>query len=247
MHTATKVTLILGGIITVIGIILFVGGSEIATIDYENDAAFRGTDGTWDYVTDDTYTVYVRGDVDCESFTATMENSSGDTSDGEFIDSPFLAIYDCEDIDMTNVTADSFFSIGFITAEENGTYIMSASDEVFIVGVWAEISEAFGGLGMIMGSFGAICCGAFLLLLGGIFALTLKNVEQPVVMISNTANPMIPGMGVPVTQMAQPQMQQPVQYQQPAQTQMAQPQYQQPGQPVQQPPQQYQQPPQGGL
>jgi hypothetical protein len=226
---------------------MFVGRAEIATLDYENDAAFRGTDGTWDYVTDDIYTVYVRGDVDCETFTGTMENSSGNTSDGEVIDSPFLTIYDCDDIDMTNVTADSFFSIGIITAEENGTYIMNASDEVFIVGAWAEISEAFGGIMAIMGSFGAICCGAFFLLLGGIFALTLKNPQPTMVMVNNAANPMMPGMAMPVTQMAQPQMQQPVQYQQPAQTQMAQPQYQQPGQPVQQPTQQYQQPPQGGL
>jgi hypothetical protein len=247
MHIATKITLIIGALITVIGIIMFVGGAEVAEVDYENESAFRGDTGTWDYVDDDIYAVYVRGDVNCESFSGTMTNSSGNTSKGGWSDTPFLEIYDCEDIDMTNVSAGSFYNIGYISATENGTYSISTSDEIFVIGALQEFGEALGGVMAILGSFGVICCGAFFLLLGGIFALTLKTAEPTLVMVNNAANPMMPGMAMPVTQMAQPQMQQPVQYQQPAQTQMAQPQYQQPVQPAQQPPQQYQQPPQGGL
>ena len=247
MHTATKITLILGGLITVIGIIMFVGGAEAVEVDYENESAFRGDTGTWDYVDDDFYIVYVRGSVSCESFSATMTNSSGDTTDGDFFETPYLDKYDCGDIDMTNITADGYYGIGYITASANETYSMDASHEMFIMGELQELGEAIGGLMAILGSFGVICCGAFFLLLGGIFALTLKNPQPTMVVVNNAANPMMPGMAMPATQMAQPQMQQPVQYQQPAQTQMAQPQYQQPGQPVQQPTQQYQQPPQGGL
>ena len=232
---------------------MFIGGAEVAEVDYENDSAFRGKTGTWDYVDDDFYIVYVRGSVSCESFSATMTNSSGETTDGDFFETPFLDKYDCEDIDMTNVSAGSFYNIGYISATENGTYSISTSDEIFVIGALQEFGEALGGVMAMLGSFGVLCCGAFFLLLGGIFALTLKTAEPTLVMVTNAANPMMPGMAMPATQMAQPQMQQPVQYQQPAQTQMAQPQYQQPGQPAQpvqpaqQPPQQYQQPPQGGL
>ncbi|HIF45316.1 MAG TPA: hypothetical protein EYQ73_00760 [Candidatus Poseidoniales archaeon] len=253
MHTATKITLIIGALITVIGIVMFIGGAEVAEVDYENESAFRGDNGTWDYVDDDFYIVYVRGSVSCESFSATMTNSSGNTTDGDFFETPYLLKYDCEDIDMTNISADNYYGIGYITASANETYSMDASHEMFIMGGLQELGEAIGGMMAILGSFGVICCGAFFLLLGGIFALTLKTAEPTLVMVNNAANPMMPGMAMPVTQMAQPQMQQPVQYQQPAQTQMAQPQYQQPGQPAQpvqpaqQPPQQYQQPPQGGL
>ena len=135
-----------------------------------------------------------------------------------------IEINDCEDWDTEDI--DGFIYIGYIGANDPGIYSMDSSSKIYIIGAGEELGEAIGGGLAILGSWGVLCCGGFFLLLGGIFALTLKKAEPQVVVVNQAA----PAFAAPAaTHMAAPQYEQPQQYQQ-----------------VQQP-QQYQQPPQGGI
>ena len=49
--------LILGAIFCVIGGVMWVGGAEVAEVDYENDSAYTGTSGTWDHDNEEYMTV----------------------------------------------------------------------------------------------------------------------------------------------------------------------------------------------
>ena len=220
----------LGGVICIIGVVMGVGGAEAAEIDIENDATYSGTSGTWYHDNADLYIVYVKSNVDCESFSASMTDSEG-SSGSMFVDN--LEVYDCEDWESTE--EGDFVSAGYITVDVAGDFTMESSSPIYIIGGGEELGEAVGGAFAMLGGFGMLCCGGFFLLLGGIFAITLKKAEPQVVVVNQAA----PGSAAPAaTHMAAPQYEQPQQYQQVQQPQ----QYQQ----VQQP-QQYQQPPQGGI
>lgn len=224
MHTAAKVMLVLGVVFCVIGGGLWIAGEEVAEVDYENDSAYSGTSGTWDHDNNDLYLVYAKKGTACAGFEATMTSPNGSTS-SDFYDN--IELYDCED--WGDDDEDGYIVIGTVYADEKATYSMSSSSKIYIIGAGEEIGEAVGGIMAILASWGIICCGAFFLLLGGIFALTLKTGGDQVVVVQQQ-NPM---MGTPgMTHMAAPQYQQPVQAQQPVQHE----------QPVQ-----HQQPPQGGL
>ena len=221
MHAAAKVMFALGGVICLIGIVMWVGGAEAAEIDIENDAYYKGTSGTWDYDSEDLYAVYVKQGTSCEGFSATMTDQNGST--GDWLEDN-IEINDCEDWDTEDI--DGFIYIGYIGANDPGIYSMDSSSKIYIIGAGEELGEAIGGGLAILGSWGVLCCGGFFLLLGGIFAITLKKAEPQVVVVNQAA----PGFAAPAaTHMAAPQYEQPQQYQQ-----------------VQQP-QQYQQPPQGGI
>jgi len=221
MHTAAKVMLILGVVFCVIGGVLWVGGAEVAEVDYENDSAYSGTSGTWDHDNDDVYFVYAKKGTACVDFEATMTSPNGSTSTLSGINRDNIELYDCDQ--WGDDDEDGYIVIGIVQADEKARYSMSSSSKIYIMGAGEEIGEAVGGIMAILASWGIICCGLFFLLLGGIFALTLKTGENQVVVVQQQ-NPM---MGTPgMTHMAAPQYQQPVQAQQPVQ---------------------YQQPPQGGL
>ena len=225
MHTATKVMLILGGVITVIGLVMYFGGAEAAEHDLENDSDFIGKSGSWDFDGGDWYIVYVKDNVDCDGFTASMTDSNGSSTnnwDGDNLD-----VMDCDYVDTAG-DPEGFMSIGSINADDAGTYSMSSSSTMYISGVGEELGEAVGGFMAMLGGIGVICCGGFFLLLGGIFALTLKEGGDTVVVVNQAQQPMMMATG-----MAAPQYDQPVQYQAPVEQAPAQ--------------QEYQQPPQGGL
>jgi hypothetical protein len=192
----------------------------------ENDADFIGKSGTWDFDGGDWYIVYVKDNVDCDGFSASMTDSNGNSTDGWGTGN--IALTDCAYVDSTG-DPDGFMAIGSVTADDAGTYSMSSSSTMYISGVGEELGEAVGGFMAMLGGIGIICCGGFFLLLGGIFALTLKESGDTVVVVNQD------GMQQPMmaTGMAAPQYDQPVQYQPPVQEA-----------PVQQ---EYQQPPQGGL
>ena len=95
-----------------------------------------------------------------------------------------------------------------------GIWIMGAESIDEEVETEEEVEEAVGGVFAIMGSWMVLCCGASFLLLGGIFALTLNEGGRQMVVVQQQ----MPGMVVPaVTQMSDPQYEQPVQYQAPVQ------------------------------
>ena len=172
MHAAAKVMFALGGVICIIGVVMGVGGAEAAEIDIENDATYSGTSGTWYHDNADLYIVYVKSNVDCESFSASMTDSEG-SSGSMFIDN--LEVYDCEDWESTE--EGDFVSAGYITVDVAGDFTMESSSPIYIIGGGEELGEAVGGAFAMLGGFGMLCCGGFFLLLGGIFAITLKKAE----------------------------------------------------------------------
>jgi hypothetical protein len=102
------------------------------------------------------------------------------------------------------------------------TYTVTSNVKLAVADEGEYLEEAVGGFFAVIGSFGVLCCGGFFLLLGGIFALTLKEGGDTVVIVNQAQQPVM------ATGMAAPQYDQPAQYQAPVQ-------------------QENQQPPQGGL
>ena len=235
MHTLAKVMLILGALTTVAGIVLFAAGSVAidAAIDPIGNAEWEGTTGTFDGSYDNNYEVYSEA-PSCGSLTYTINDVNGDTSTYD---------WECDD-GMYNESG--YISIGSLGGY--GPYSIESSEKLYISDSLEDVGEAVGGFFAILASWGVMCCGVFMFVLGGIFALTLK--EPGVVMVG-------PGeMPLQQNQMMGAQYPQPVQSQQYAQQPVQQQYAQQPAQqspfgqpPVQQQPAQQspfdQQPPQG--
>ena len=206
MHTATKVMLILGGVITIIGIVMFVGGAAAADFDPVGDSEWEGSSGTFDGDTDVWYGAYAEVSS-CDDITYDITDSDGYTLASSDSDDTWMDY--CDD---TTAAEDGYVSLGN-WVDDGATVTVSASSTVYIADVGEELGEAVGGFMAVMGSFGVLCCGGFFLLLGGIFALTLKDKGDTVVVVQGGAQqPMMAATG-----MAAPQYEQPVQYQQPPQ------------------------------
>ena len=209
MHTAAKVMLAVGVVLCAIGAGIWIMGADSVEFDIENDAAYDGTSGTWDYPDDDYFSVYVKDGTSCSGFSASMTDENGSSVD--YWGSDNIEIRPCE---SWNSTGDGFMDIGYINADGPGEYTMESSSKIYVVGVGEEIGEAVGGIFAIMGSWMVLCCGASFLFLGAIFALTLKEGGSQMVVVQQQ----MPGMVVPtVTHMSAPQYEQPVQYQAPVQ------------------------------
>ena len=205
MHTATKVMLILGGVITVIGIVMFVGGAAAADFDPVGDSEWSGDSGTFDGDSDVLYGAYAEVSS-CDDITYDITDSDDYTLASS--DSDGWTDY-CDD---STAAEDGYVFLGS-WLDDGATVTVTASSTVYIADVGEELGEAVGGFMAIMGSFGVLCCGGFFLLLGGIFALTLKDKGDTVVVVQGGAQqPMMAATG-----MAAPQYEQPVQYQQPPQ------------------------------
>ena len=180
MHAAAKVMFALGGVICVIGIFLFAAGADAAEIDVEEEAIWSGTSGNWDYDDEDIYLVYVKSGTSCDGFSATMTDENGST--GNWLEDN-IDIDECAEWDEDDL--DGYILIGSIgLTTDAGTYTMEASDKIYIIGAGEELGEAIGGGLAILGSWGILCCGGFFLLLGTIFALTLKKGEAQVVVVN---------------------------------------------------------------
>lgn len=218
MHTATKVMLILGGVLTVIGIVMWVGGAAALEFDPIGDSEWDGKSGTFDGESDIWYGAYAEG-TSCDGLTYNITDTDGDSVASS--DDSMWGYNDCDD---SSAAADGYIFLGsWDSSTWPGPYSVTSSETVYIADIGEEIGEAGGGILAIIGSWGLLCCGGFFLLLGGIFALTLKEGGDTVVVVNQAQQPMMMATG-----MAAPQYDQPAQYQAPVQ-------------------QEYQQPPQGGL
>ena len=184
MHTGAKVTLIIGGVFTVIGLIVSgLGVGAVATADnIEDNAELVGSSGSFTYGADDFgYEVFVKGEIssaECESITVTITNSTGETGDfwGSFFEP------DC--YDTTTYDYDGYSYIGYFSwLHDEGSYSLDASQEVIIYDTGAEIGQGLLGAGIVaFCGFPSIACGVLLLIIGGILALALKE-SQPVQMV----------------------------------------------------------------
>ena len=212
MHTASKVMLILGAVITVAGIVMFAVGSSAVDWDPIGNSEYSGSTGTFDASSETWYTVYSE-QSSCDAVTYSITDADGDSA---------ISSFECDD---SNYDVNGYITLGGLYGSTSYS-IDSTSHTLYISDSFGDAGEAVGGFMAVLGSFGVLCCGGFFLLLGGIFALTLK--DPSVVMVAG---------GVPQQMMGAQQYAQPMQQQQvPMQQQQA--------APVQQ---EYQQPPQGGL
>ncbi|MDG1548242.1 MAG: hypothetical protein P8Q56_05850 [Candidatus Thalassarchaeaceae archaeon] len=187
MHIAGKIFLGLGLLITLAGVVLTIGGastvSDVAEGDWdvEGKSQFDGPDGTWEHDGMDWMIIYVSDDVDCETFSVTYTNETGATGYSE--DEPFFNKEECNADGTAGIDDDpsGYYSVGEFRGEA-GEYTVDGTHEFYTVGAFdillEEGGEAVGGIFAAVGGIGTACCGIFFLLLGGIFALTLKEPKK---------------------------------------------------------------------
>ena len=215
MHTAGKVLLILGGVITIIGIVMVVGGAVAADFDPTEENVDSGTSGSFSAGDSGLgFGVWVSESVPCDEFEMQVLDDDGDDM-----------YYGGCDWGQPNEDdgVDDYYSVGGVgLLDDYGgsyTWTVTSGHTVYIVDSGDELGEAVGGFFAALGGILVAICGGVLLLIGLILALTLKSKEPAVIM--QQGGQMMGGqmMQQPMQQMQQPmqQMQQPVQ-QMPQQT-----------------------------
>lgn len=217
MHTAGKVLLIIGGVITALGIVLIVGGAATANLDPSNENYYAGNGGdTWTIPGDDFYAVYTSSSVNCESFEMTI--TSPDDPDYNLFSSS------CDYNNEDDLIDDDYIKVGDIsywnTNAGDTLNFGQTSSTIYVVGEFEALGDAAGGFLAAAGGVLVAICGGVILLIGLILALTLKT-KDPVVMQQGQmmGGQMMAGQ-MPMQQMPMQQMpaqQVPVQ-QMPAQT-----------------------------
>ena len=182
MHIAGKIFLGLGLLITLAGVVLAIGGgsslSEAGDWDVEEKSDFSGTAGVTTYSFSDEIIVMVSDDVRCDEFTFTMTNESGEDH----------VTIDCEEDGEKPIgwedDPDGWYHMATISAwnYNAGEYTIESNEDYELVNGWEvlfdEVGEAVGGIFATAGGIGTACCGIFFLLLGGIFALVLKEPKK---------------------------------------------------------------------
>ena len=182
MHIAGKIFLGLGLLITLAGVVLTIGGgsslSDAGDWDVEEKSDFSGTAGVTTYSFSDEIIVMVSDDVRCDEFTFTMTNESGEDH----------VTIDCEEDGEKPIgwedDPDGWYHMATISAwnYNAGEYTIESNEDYELVNGWEvlfdEVGEAVGGFFAAAGGIGTACCGIFFLLLGGIFALVLKEPKK---------------------------------------------------------------------
>ena len=184
MHRAGKILMVIGVIVCAGGGLIIWGSYEIAEFDIENDHEFKGTSGSFEIKQDEGsnfYSVYVKGNVECEGFNVQIIN----TSSGENVFSNY-----CDNDDETDDWEDGFTHVGslrdpgFGIGISPGTYSVSNADaEIYIMDTGEELAEGILGLLGYGVAFVVLCCGAFFLVLGLVLGLTIKT-QQPVIVVA---------------------------------------------------------------
>ena len=182
MHIAGKIFIGLGLLITLAGVALTIGGgstlTDVGDWDVEEKSVFSGTAGVTTYSFSEEMIVMVSDEVRCDEFNFTMTNESGENhvtidcmEDGE-------KPYGWED------DPEGWYHMATISAwnYNAGEYTIESNEDYELVPMWGvlgeEIGEAVGGFFATVGGIGTACCGIFFLLLGGIFALVLKEPKK---------------------------------------------------------------------
>ena len=210
MHTAGKVLLIIGGVLTAIGIGITVMGAASASLDPSSENAAEGTSFTFTIPDDDIYGVYTKSSVNCDAIGDTIIISIVDSDGNEEFSK------DCQFNEEDDYLDDDYQRVGDINwlfGTEAGDVVTINSDvKIYIVGDIEAFGDAVGGIFAAAGGILIAVCGGVILLIGIILALTLKS-KEPVVVMQQGGQMMGGQMMQPAQQMQQPvqQMQQPVQ------------------------------------
>ena len=212
MHTAGKVLLIIGGVITALGIAITVMGAASAELDPSKENEWEGTSGTFTIPGDDIYGVYTKGSVDCNA----IDNSiiSIKNGDSEVFEK------ECENNTEDDYLDDDYQRVGSISwifgSTTSGDQVTINSDvEIYIVGDIEAFGEAVGGIFAAAGGILIAICGGVILLIGLILALTLKTKDPVIVQQGQMMGGQMMAGQMPMQQM--PAQQMPAQ-QMPAQT-----------------------------
>ncbi len=178
MQTAAKVTLGIGGLMLVIGILLTALGargiSSVESFSVEEETVWSGSSGAYVHTDSSEWglLIFVSDDVRCDEFD--LEVSGGDawykhdwcTDDGK------LPSGHADD-------PEGWLHMGTVSGLEDGaSYEFTSRWEVSAVPerVVVEIFEdAIGGAIGAMGGGSCACCGIFILLIGLVMALTMKD------------------------------------------------------------------------
>ena len=190
MHTAGKVLLIIGGIITAIGVVMIVGGAASAGLNPESENVWEGTSGDFTIPEDDIYGIYTSASVNCDqietngtiSISITMKEDINDPTNegGEYFNK------DCEYNSEDDYLDDDYQRVGSISwlwpsAEAGDTVTINSDVKIYIVGDIEAFGDAVGGAFTALGGILVAVCGGVILLIGLILALTLKT-KHPVIM-----------------------------------------------------------------
>ena len=192
MHTAGKVLLIIGGIITAIGVVMIVGGAASAGLNPESENVWEGTSGDFTIPEDDIYGIYTSASVNCDqivdgegtgtiSISITMkEDINGEDEGGEYFN------HDCEYNSEDDYLDDDYQRVGSISwlwpsADAGDTVTINSDVKIYIVGDIEAFGDAVGGGLTALGGILVAICGGVILLIGLILALTLKT-NDPVIM-----------------------------------------------------------------
>ena len=184
MHIAGKIFLVLGTLITSVGVVMTIGGgsslNDVGDWEVDEKSSFSGNAGTTDYYFEDRdeMMIMVSDDVRCDEFIITMTNETGENH----------ITVNCEDDGEKPIgwedDPDGWYHMASISAwsYEKGDYTIESNENYELVGLWEvigdEIGDAAGGFLAAVGGVGTACCGVFFLILGGVFALVLKEPKK---------------------------------------------------------------------
>ena len=183
MHMAGKVFLILGVIVTLGGVVMMgLGGSNVSDAgewDVEEKSEFSGMEGVsvYDFSGNDML-VMVRDNIRCDEFTFTMTNETAEDKIEQYCEE------DGEKPDGWQDDPSGWYHMATISmwSYDRGEYTINSSADYELVDMWSivgdEIGEAVSGIAGLLGGSAVACCGFVFMILGGIFALTMKTPQK---------------------------------------------------------------------
>ena len=176
MHTASKVVLGLGVIITILGMVsMGLGGAEVGDLDLDIDGKelYSGEEGgnfesPGVFYAIQVYAVGSNETIDCDTF-ADQITITNQTSEEVFFK-------DCE-TDENDEFDKTFLGWVFGGHPDNFT-IESSTGEVKVIAYGIsgdDARQAFFGLASIISGIAMLCCGILFLIVGLIMSLTMKD------------------------------------------------------------------------
>ena len=187
MQTAAKVTLGIGGVMLVIGILLTVLGAgkvgSAADFSVEDEKVWSGSSGVYVHTdpSDWGLLIFVSDEVRCDEFDLNVSVVASD-ADGKVWYEPDSCIEDGRLPSGHADDAEGWLHMGTVRGLEDGaSYEFTSREEVTAVPESAVVELIEDIVGGVMGaSLGGscACCGVLFLLLGLVLALTMKD-ESP--------------------------------------------------------------------
>jgi hypothetical protein len=179
MHTASKVVLGLGVIITILGMVsMGLGGAEVGDLDLDIDGKelYSGEEGgnfesPGVFYAIQVYAVGSNETIDCDTF-ADQITVTNRTSEEVFFK-------DCNADE--NDESDKTFLGSVVNGHPDSFAIGSSTGEVKVIAYGisgGDARQAFFGLASIISGIAMLCCGILFLIVGLIMSLTMKDSKQ---------------------------------------------------------------------